>query len=142
MSAADIENESEERRANVAALIEELRNRVSPGAIVNELIGPDTGRELTRLAAYHIRRQVRQNPLPIAVIGVGIAWLLLADALRRQKKIPLHDGLDPEDYPEVSERSGILGAPARVIRHLAEVATRREESAALEAKHGRDSFRT
>ena len=135
MSAAEIEQESEERRAHVAALIDELRDRVTPGAIVNELIGPDTGRELARFAAYQVRRQIRRNPLPFAVIGVGIAWLLLAEGLRRQKQIPLHDGLDPEDYPEGPARPGILGGATRVIRHLSEVAIKRKESAALEAKH-------
>jgi len=141
-SAEDIQRESEERRAHVTALIEELRNRLSPGAIVDELIGPDTGRDLARLAARQLRRQIRRNPLPFAVIGAGVAWLLLAEALRRQRQIPLHDGLDPEDYSEAPAQRGILSGPARVIRHLSQVAATRDESAALETTHGRDSLRT
>jgi ElaB/YqjD/DUF883 family membrane-anchored ribosome-binding protein len=56
------------------------------------------------------------------VIGAGFAWLLLADALKRQRRIPLHDGIDYEDYPELQNGSpsGVFGAPQRAIRHLSE----------------------
>ena len=56
------------------------------------------------------------------MIGAGVVWLLLADALKRQRQIPLHDGLDYEDYPELRDHShaGLLGAPQRAIRHLSE----------------------
>ena len=121
-TAAELEQESEQHRANIAALLDELRSRATPGEIVNQMLGPDAGRELMQMAIHRIRRQIRRNPLPFAVIGVGVAWLLLADALKRQRRIPLHDGLDYEDYPELQDHShaGILGAPQRAIRHLSE----------------------
>jgi ElaB/YqjD/DUF883 family membrane-anchored ribosome-binding protein len=121
-AAADLEKEADQHRANIAALLDELRSRATPGEIVNQMLGPDAGRDLMQMVAREARRQVQRNPLPVAVIGVGVAWLLLADALKRQRKIPLHDGLDYEDYPELRERSqsAILGAPQRVLRHLSE----------------------
>ena len=93
-SAADIERESEQHRANIAALVDELRDRVSPGEIANQLLGPDAGAELMRAAGHQVRKQIRQNPLPVALIGAGVAWILLANGMRRQRQIPLHDGLD------------------------------------------------
>jgi ElaB/YqjD/DUF883 family membrane-anchored ribosome-binding protein len=121
-SAAELEKESEQHRANIAALIDELRSRATPGEIVNQMLGRDAGRELMQMVTHQLRRQIQRNPLPIAVISAGVVWLLLADALKRQRQIPLHDGLDYEDYPELRDRShaGLLGAPQRVIRHLSE----------------------
>jgi hypothetical protein len=121
-TAAELEKESEQHRANIAALLDELRGRATPGEIVNPMLGPDAGRELMQVVIHQLRRQVQRNPLPIGVIGAGVVWLLLADALKRQRQIPLHDGLDYEDYPELRDHShaGLLGAPQRVIRHLSE----------------------
>ena len=118
-SAAEIEQESEQHRANIAALVEELRDRVTPGEIANQLLGPDAGAELMRAVGYQMRKQIRNNPLPVALIGAGVAWILLANGMRRQREIPLHDGLDYEDYDQIPPRStGILGTAARVMRSL------------------------
>ncbi|HSC20068.1 MAG TPA: DUF3618 domain-containing protein [Rhizomicrobium sp.] len=118
-SPADIERESEQHRANIAALVDELRDRVSPGEIANQLLGPDAGAELMRAVGYQARKQIRNNPLPVALIGAGVAWILLANGMRRQRQIPLHDGLDYEDYEQLQPRSsGILGTAARVMRSL------------------------
>ena len=72
----DIEQESEQHRANIADLIDELRSQITPGAIVSEVLGPEGGADLLRYVGYQVRKQVRKNPLPIGVIGIGVAWLL------------------------------------------------------------------
>lgn len=127
-----IERESERHRANVNHLIEELREHVTPGEIVNQVIGAEVGGDIVRLLGREVGRQVRKNPLPVAVIGAGVAWLLLADALRKQRKIPLHDGLDYERYGEDSSRSGILGGAKRIVRGLSAAAARARVSASTQ----------
>jgi hypothetical protein len=118
-TAAEIERDSEQHRAKVAALVDELRDRVSPGEIANQLLGPDAGADLVRLAGRFARRQLRQNPVPVALIGAGVAWLLLANGLRQQRAIPLHDGLDYEELHDFQARpSGILRGATRVMRSL------------------------
>ncbi|HEY1961392.1 MAG TPA: hypothetical protein VGG69_03150 [Rhizomicrobium sp.] len=123
----DILQESQQRRANVAQLIEELRDHVTPAEIVNQVIGVDGGQEIARFVGRQLRQQVQRNPIPVAVIGVGMAWLLFANALRRHREIPLHDGLDYnyELYDEYADRSVRLIAGARrIIRHFSEGAAR------------------
>jgi|KBSMisStandDraft_5_1062788.scaffolds.fasta_scaffold25178_3 hypothetical protein len=122
--ADELERASEEHRARIAALVDELRGHVTPGEIVNQLVGRDAGQELVRYLAWQARRQLRQNPVPVAIIGTGIAWLLLANALRKQRQIPLHDGLDYEDYValQAADSGGILGGAKRVIRQLSNAA--------------------
>jgi ElaB/YqjD/DUF883 family membrane-anchored ribosome-binding protein len=135
MTATDqIEQESERHRANVSVLIEELREHVTPGEIVNQVIGAEVGGDMVRLLGREVGRQVRKNPLPVAVIGIGVAWLLLADALRKQRKVPLHDGLDYERYGEISSRSrsGILGGAKRIVRGLSAAAARARVSASAQ----------
>jgi ElaB/YqjD/DUF883 family membrane-anchored ribosome-binding protein len=133
MIPADIERDSEQRRANIAELIDEFRDHLTPGAIVNEVLGPEGGTELLRYAGSLLRQQVRKNPLPIGVIGIGVAWLLLADALRRQRAIPLHDGLDYERYNETSRSSSswILKGATRVVRTLSDTAARARQFPAV-----------
>jgi ElaB/YqjD/DUF883 family membrane-anchored ribosome-binding protein len=126
----DILRESEQRRAHVAQLIDELRDHVTPAEIVNQVIGVDGGQEIARYLGRELRRQVRANPIPVGVIGVGVAWLLLADALRRHREIPLHDGLD-YDYDVYDEHIGhsgrLIAGARRIIRHLSEGAARARE---------------
>jgi hypothetical protein len=125
-STDDLARRSEEHRANIAHLVDELRSHVTPGEIVNQVVGPDAGAALMRLANAQIRKQIRRNPIPVAIIGAGLAWLLLADALHRRRQIPLHDGLDYEDYSETSARRRlwILGGATRVVRRLSEPAAK------------------
>jgi ElaB/YqjD/DUF883 family membrane-anchored ribosome-binding protein len=128
--ADELERASEVHRARIAVLVDELRGHVTPGEIVNQLVGRDAGQELVRYLTWQAGRQFRKNPVPIAVIGTGIAWLLLANALRNQRQIPLHDGLDYEDYValQAAESDGIFGSARRVIRQLSNVAAHHRES--------------
>jgi ElaB/YqjD/DUF883 family membrane-anchored ribosome-binding protein len=128
-SPEEIERESEQRRAHVAALVDELRDHVTPAEIIGQIVGPEAGGEFVQAAGSYVREQVRKNPVPVAVIGVGVAWLLLADGLRRQRQIPLYDGLDYERDPALSapSRSGILSEARRVVRVISQGAPRARE---------------
>lgn len=128
-SPAEIERESEQHRANIAALVDELRAQVTPGEIAKQLIGPDVGRDVARAVVREAQRQFRQNPVPVALIVTGVAWIMLADGLRRQRVLPLHDGLDYEDYAEI-ESAGSLSAMRRIVHHLREARTRTRTVAA------------
>ena len=126
-SPEQIREESERRRAHVAELIDELRDHVTPAEIVNQVIGVDGGQEIVRHFGQELRRQVRTNPIPVAVIGLGVAWLLFADALRRQRQIPLHDGLDYdyETYEEYEDRAArLIAGVRRILRTFSEGAAR------------------
>ncbi len=75
-SSADIEREVERTRARLSDTLDELRDRMSPGQVVDQLVdyARDTGGgEFVR----NLGRSMRDNPLPILLIGTGIAWLML-----------------------------------------------------------------
>ena len=77
-SAAQIERETEATRARVSDLLEELRERISPGVIVDQVLGyteDGAGKEFVQT----LGDQARRNPLACAIIGVGVAWLMMSD---------------------------------------------------------------
>lgn len=77
-SPAQIELEAEASRARVSDLLEELRERISPGVIVDQVLGyteDGAGREFVQT----LGDQARRNPLACAIIGAGVAWLMLSD---------------------------------------------------------------
>jgi ElaB/YqjD/DUF883 family membrane-anchored ribosome-binding protein len=77
-SAAQIEQETEATRARVSDLLEELRDRISPGVIVDQVLGyteDGAGKEFVQV----LGDQARRNPLACAIIGVGVAWLMMSD---------------------------------------------------------------
>jgi gas vesicle protein len=71
------EREAEETRRQLAGTLDELRDRITPGRVADQLI--DYTREGS--AAEFLRnigREVRENPMPLVLIGIGIAWLMVA----------------------------------------------------------------
>ena len=73
---ARLEREAEEACEQLSATLEELRCRMTPGRVVDLVI--DYTRDSP--AADFLRnlgREVRENPMPLALIGIGILWLLV-----------------------------------------------------------------
>jgi Protein of unknown function (DUF3618) len=73
------EREAEETRWQLAGTLEELRDRMTPGRVVDQIVvyardGPAA--EFLR----NLGREVRENPMPLVLIGIGIAWLMLASS--------------------------------------------------------------
>jgi Protein of unknown function (DUF3618) len=74
---ARLEREVEETRWQLTGTLEELRGRMTPRQVVDQVI--DYTRDSPAAEFFrNMGREVRENPLPLALIGIGIAWLLLA----------------------------------------------------------------
>jgi hypothetical protein len=72
-----LEREAEGVRSELSGSLAELRFRLTPGQIVDQLTdyaraGPAAD-FLNNLA-----REIRENPMPVLLIVIGIAWLALA----------------------------------------------------------------
>lgn len=73
--------EAEDRRNRLDQTLENLKGRLSPGQVVDELAGylrEGQGADMAR----NLNRQVRDNPLALGLIGAGAAWLLLGQGVR------------------------------------------------------------
>jgi Protein of unknown function (DUF3618) len=74
-----LEREAEETRWQLSGTLEELRSWTTPGRVVDQLL------DYTRNGAAgdffrNLGREVRENPMPVVLIGIGIVWLALASS--------------------------------------------------------------
>ncbi|PBB33135.1 DUF3618 domain-containing protein [Mesorhizobium sp. WSM3868] len=75
-SAAELEREAEATRARVVATAESIRGKMTPGQLFDEFTGIFSGGAGSDML-HNLKTQVRDNPLPLTVIGAGLAWLML-----------------------------------------------------------------
>jgi ElaB/YqjD/DUF883 family membrane-anchored ribosome-binding protein len=72
-----LEREAEQTRIRLEDTLEELRGRMTPGHVLDEVI--DYARDGKAGTFFrNLGQQTVENPLPIATVGVGLAWLMLA----------------------------------------------------------------
>ena len=74
-SAAELKREVEAQRAEVEDNLDRLQDRLSPGQMMDQLfdyVKTGNGAEFTR----NLGRSMRDNPIPLALMGVGMAWLM------------------------------------------------------------------
>ena len=74
-----IERDLRETRARVDRTIDEIQERLSPGQLLDEGLRYLRGGPSDYLATFgsNLGTSVRDNPLPVAMIGLGVAWLAL-----------------------------------------------------------------
>ena len=75
----EIERELDDTRSRLDDTIGALQRKVAPGTMVDQAVeyfSEGGGMELGR----NLGRSMRDNPIPVALIGVGLGWLLLANS--------------------------------------------------------------
>jgi hypothetical protein len=74
-SAAELEHEAEAIRSRVADTAESLKAKLTPGQIIDELTSVFSGSGGSE-ALSNLKLQVQENPLPLVMVGTGLAWLM------------------------------------------------------------------
>jgi len=96
---ARLERETEKTRDQLEHTLGELRARMSPAQLLNQVTGylhNGGGRDYFG----NLRDEVVRNPLPIALVGAGIAWMAIAGAVERRRSG--RDNLNPARDRHVS----------------------------------------
>jgi Protein of unknown function (DUF3618) len=103
-----LEREAEEARFHLAESLNELRFRVSPGQVVDQIA--EYARE-GPVADFlgNLTREMRDNPVPLLLIGIAITWLVAATSLSHKRTIIERE--TPAAVPPVSKTSPIKVAP-------------------------------
>jgi hypothetical protein len=116
-SSADLEREVAEQRNRVEARIGEIKDRLSPGQLLDEALS------YTKHGGAHfasnLAGQVSANPLPAALVGVGLAWLISSTASGNASHPAPSAGFTADDdayYPYARVASGGL----RRVSHTAD----------------------
>lgn len=113
----DIEAEIQETRARVDDTINAIQGKLSPSQIMEQTVDYFRNNAPSDLIS-NLGRTIKQNPVPIALIGAGIAWLILSDhdrkALGRPSTISADDYDDwnttrigAENYPSETGTDGM-----------------------------------
>jgi hypothetical protein len=72
-----LEREAEDTRQQLAGALDELRYRLTAGQVLDQIA--DYAREGPAAEfLYNLGREIRENPLPLLLIAVGIGWLVIA----------------------------------------------------------------
>ena len=74
-----LERDTERTRLELANTIEELRDRFTPGQVLDEALDYASDGDV---AAYlrSFKRQIIDNPVPFGLMGASMAWMVLASA--------------------------------------------------------------
>jgi hypothetical protein len=104
-----IEDDIARTRAEVSSTIDAIQERLTPGQMMDQAIHylRDSG---AGDFGANLGRQVRDNPLPVALIGMGVAWLAMGGGARTDVS-PWHDAATPRSG-RTSSRYAADGADA------------------------------
>ena len=73
-TSAELQREIEMQRSRVESTIDQIQEKLSPGQLVDELLAYTKGGGGEFVAS--LQRNVTANPLPVALLGVSLAWLM------------------------------------------------------------------
>jgi hypothetical protein len=116
-SASEIEREVEATRASVEETVEALKEKMTLGQMVDEAAGYFRTSGGPQMFS-NLGHQVRENPLPLALVGLGLVWLMSG---RRQPQFPTYpyaraggrrEGYAPYDYRLMAEEDEAVYAGA------------------------------
>ncbi|KQN75209.1 DUF3618 domain-containing protein [Devosia sp. Leaf64] len=112
-SSAELQREIEMQRNRVENTIDEISAKLSPGQLVDELLAYTKGSGGEFVST--LQRQVTANPLPVALLGVSLAWLMAKpasgdkaraqsdrawdDSINRNRGYAASSDIDENDYP-------------------------------------------
>ncbi|MCP1200166.1 DUF3618 domain-containing protein [Notoacmeibacter sp. MSK16QG-6] len=89
-----LEAEAERHRSNIDSTIDALKDRMSPGQMMDEALGFFKEGQVAD-AGRNFGQQVRDNPLALGLIGAGVAWLAFGSGVRSTGR-DLYDRYGPD----------------------------------------------
>ncbi|WP_407168658.1 DUF3618 domain-containing protein [Bradyrhizobium sp. ORS 111] len=109
--AEQLEREAEQTRTQIAGTLDELRACMTPGRVLDQLadrVSDGAGAAFAR----NLRDQAVRNPMPLALMGVSLAWLMLGsrstDGLMRRTGERLRDAASntADNVRDAADRAG------------------------------------
>jgi hypothetical protein len=76
-SPAQIQRDIERTRAEMGQTLDTIRQKLSPGQMLDEALDYLKGSGLSQFSS-NLGETVKYNPIPVSLIGIGIAWLAMA----------------------------------------------------------------
>jgi len=103
-SSADLQREIESDRQRIEEKLHAIQERMSPGELMDEFIAyarKSGGADFLS----NLGGAMKANPIPVALTGIGLAWLLADPASRAPQTSSVDVGVD--DYPLASVKGNL-----------------------------------
>ena len=98
-----IESDLDQTRSRLDGHLDELRGRLTPGQVVDDLMVYFRGKEGAEFGR-NLVDSVRGNPLPAAITGIGLTWLIAANpGAARSARTSRPNGPGNLHIPEIPE---------------------------------------
>jgi len=75
-SPSELERDAERVRAQIADTAEHLKDKMSPGQLMDEVVNYFKEGDANEFLS-NLKTQVRDNPMALALVGSGLAWLMM-----------------------------------------------------------------
>jgi Protein of unknown function (DUF3618) len=91
----EIERDLSGTRARLGVTLEALRRELSPGRVAERAVSRAKGSGVGEFGR-NLAGTVRGHPVPVALLGLGLAWLVLSDRRGRdERRLPHRPGRQP-----------------------------------------------
>jgi ElaB/YqjD/DUF883 family membrane-anchored ribosome-binding protein len=78
-----LEQEAEQARTDLSATLDALRARLTPGQLLDDFMDSARDGSAGRFV-QNLGRNVQENPLPVALVGLGLAWTMISTVASRR----------------------------------------------------------
>ena len=113
-SPEQIERELEEHRAEISRTIEAIQYKITPGQLATDAYGyvRDSSGDFVK----NLGTAAKSNPVPVALIGLGIAWLMLGGCTPGYLQSSRSQSYDTGDTDSGGAFGGAIGAASSYVR--------------------------
>lgn len=116
-STSTLERDAERVRADIADTADHLKAKMSPGQLMDEVVDYFKEGDVNQLVA-NLKHQVRDNPLALALVGGGLAWLMMGSGPGHANPGPRAGAVPPRTGQGVSMAPPSSAAAAGTGPHM------------------------
>jgi Protein of unknown function (DUF3618) len=132
-----LERETQSYRDQLTDTLDELRARMTPGEVVDQLV--DYAQDTTGgLFFHHLKQQVGNNPLPVAVMAAGFAWLMFGKGVSASRLRQSAASVGDKGHRWLSEGAERIAASRETADRLSEAGSRAGDAADSVAADARE----
>lgn len=131
-----LEREVDQARARLERTVSELSDRLSPGELIDQALG--MAREHGGEFGRNLGTQVKQNPLPMILTGIGISWMMMSSGKNGSAAHASYDASTDEDGRSFKN---VIGDAAEKSRDKATEIGERVQAATTSVKESAQSAR-
>jgi hypothetical protein len=92
-----IEREIEQTRRNTAATLAAIEDRLAPGRLMDEAWNYLRTSGQGQTFVSNLSATVRDNPIPVALLAISLAWLAIASSRKETRRDKAYDDFHDDD---------------------------------------------